>query len=503
MCTRLENTSQVRRYRLKLAPLFLSWMVVVACGNAGTSEKSASDLGPVANIRGSVASQSGNQSDMQGWVVALIEKDSEIARVAEVDSAGLYTLKGVSASRVYTIVLLSPTYIVSSVLSHPGIAANTVRQFFAITSATLPRLIHKGPIVTWQNESGIQVQKDAATDVNADGIPDGIANVIGIELALAGDGGADSDSEHPERGPIGFGLLAAPKSVTDFDKDGIKNILDPDIDADGLVNVFDPDDDGDGLLDIFDQDSDGDLIADSLQTDHDLFFPQGVEWVMVKFEMEPTGDGAFKSSLTFFTKLRDGGPMPTAVQIRGAPHLLADANVEAIAEDGAVVEQAWDRRLLDDGKSEDAAADDLLFGRKIILPADKVPTYHQSVFFQLAFGAGENQWFMEFPYTFAPVTPKAIKSTYEKFSGQVSLSGNPFGDIQDFLWTANIFDAESGLKVYTTEGNTGTVRSVAIPANIFEEGKTYQYDVTAQVLDRVPGYVAYTIKSEAQDLDFE
>ena len=482
----------MRRLLITIVNPLLLWATTVACGNAGIAQKSSTALGPVVAVRGSIASQSGNQSDMQGWVVALVEKGTEISRVAEVDSAGLFTFKGASPTKVYTIVLLSPTYIVSAVLSHPGLAVNTVRQYFTITSSTLPRLIHKGPIVTLQSELGIQIQKDSATDVNGDGIPDGIANVIGIELTAAEDAVDASQRD--------FSLLAAPKSTSDYDKDGIRNIVDPDIDGDGLANGFDSDDDGDAILDIFDQDSDGDVIADSLQTDNDLYFPEGVEWIMAKFEMTPEDKGTFRSTLTFFTKIRSDGPLPTAVQVRGAPHLLAGANVEAKDADGAIVEQAWDRLLLDDGQSEDGAGDDFLFARKIVLPAGKVPSFHQVAFFQLAFGTGDDQWFMEFPYTFAPVTPKAIKSTYEKFSGQINLSGNPFGDIQDFLWTASVFDAETGLKIYTTEANFGSVRAVALPTNILEDGKKYTYDVTAQVLDRVPGFVAYTINSVMQDL---
>jgi hypothetical protein len=468
--------------------------LLLACGNSGESPTSSNALPAVVTVRGSIASESGNQSDMQGWIVVLVDKATEACIVSEVDAAGLYTLKGVTASKTYTLVLLSPTYVVSAVLSHPGLVTNTVRQYFAITAATLPRLIHKGPIVTLQSEVGVTIQKDAATDLNGDGIPDGIANVIGIEL---------SGARMLTGGPLGgFALTAAPKSTTDYDKDGLRNVVDPDIDGDGLPNGFDSDDDGDGLYDIFDQDSDGDVIADSLQTDNDLYFPLGLEWLMTKFEMTPNDDDTFKSTLTFFAKVRGDGPLPSAVQVRG-PIDLVTANIEAVSEDGSIIEQAWDKLLLDDGASEDAAADDLLFARKIVLPESKLPAFHQVTFVQLAYGSGDDQWFLEFPYTFAPVTPKAIKSTYQKFSGQISLTGNPFGDIQDFMWRANVYDAETGLKVYTTEAKFGTDRAVTLPTDRLEVGKTYQYDVTAQVLDRVPGYVAYSINSPRQDLETE
>lgn len=473
--------------------------VLVSCGQAGDSGSSSSS--PMKDILGSVTSQTGSQADMQGWVVILQDKNSNISRVAEVDAAGIFKLKSVPTNGTYTIAMTSPSYVMASVLSYPSTTPNTIRQYFKINSSIIPRLIYKGPIVTVENEQGITMQKDLATDEDADGIPDG-----SVSLSLTGrsfeslvDLDTDAFNLLPNNSVTDEGafLLA---SGADIDIDGIPNVLDPDIDGDGISNIFDPDDDGDAILDVFDADSDGDLVADATEETTDVYFPEGLKWINVKFDMTPKDDGTYKTTLTFMTELRNEGRMPTTVQIRGAPSLLNAANVETIDADGNAATQAWDRRLFDDGMSEDGSAGDLKFGRKVVLDSGKVPTYHQVVFFQLVYGSGESAWAKEYAYTFPPLTPKAITPKYDSITGTISLSGNPFGDIQDFVWAAAVFSSD-GQMVYSTPAIVGTSRSYKIPANVLEDGSTYTYKVTAQVLDRVPGYASYTIHSKVLDLE--
>jgi hypothetical protein len=471
--------------------IFVSALFMISCGSAGVSSSSGGALAGGSTVIGSIASQSRNQSEMEGWVLVLLDKKTEIARVSEIGAAGLFSFPHVDKSATYTLVLISPSYVVSAVLAPPGAIANTVQQYFKITDSTLPRLIQKGPIITLQSDEGISLTKDLAADVNGDMIPDGIANVIGIELT-------DDDPS--------FGLTQS-ISTADIDTDGIRNIDDPDIDGDGLANVFDSEDDGDQIYDVFDPDSDGDAILDVNQQTHDLYFPIGVEWVSVKYEMIPTTSGSFTSTLTFYTKLRKSETMPGSVSILGAPYLLSGATVDELSpvaegEEGAGerISSAWNKLLADDGTSEDGGKNDLLFAKKVNLEGVKTPAFHQVVFIRLGYGSGSNQWFMDFPYTFAPITPKAITATYSKLSSVVQLSGNPFGDIQDFVWIVNIYHPEKG-KIYTSESTSGSTRTIKIPDNILEESDTtYTYKVTAQVLDRVPGYVNYTIDSVEADL---
>ena len=45
------------------------------------------------SLVGSITSQTGNQADMAGWVIVLLDKETDIARVAEISSAGyVYSL---------------------------------------------------------------------------------------------------------------------------------------------------------------------------------------------------------------------------------------------------------------------------------------------------------------------------------------------------------------------------------------------------------------------------
>ena len=264
--------------------------VVQSCGRAGDSAAPEAD-GPIpsrrADIVGSISSQAGGQSQMAGWVIVLVERDSEVARVAEVDSAGLYVLRSVNLNAAHTIILCSPDYIVQSVLALPSTVDKTVRQFFRIGAKTLPRLIHKGPILQMQSTDGLTVHKDTALDADGNGVPDG-ASSIGLSLTRLGLRGT-------------WGLAAEPTTTTDLDIDGTPNSSDIDIDNDGIINIIDNDDDGDAIPDISDLDANGDLVLDSQQKLGDAYFPSGIEFFTVQFESSPQTDGTTKSTLKFIT----------------------------------------------------------------------------------------------------------------------------------------------------------------------------------------------------------
>jgi hypothetical protein len=460
--------------------------LLVHCGGAGTSEEESCGLcGPMSDLSGSITSQFGTQAQMQGWVLVLFEKSSGISRVAEVDSSGLYTFGNARTTVDHTLALLSPDYILQSVLSVPSTTPNQIQQFFRPQAKNLPRLIHSGPIIRMQDQTGIKMSPDAASDTNGDGIPDGSQSI----------GGAD---------PSAFSLQAG-AAVPDLDLDGLPNDIDPDIDADGVINVLDPDDDGDAIYDVFDPDANGDFVNDTTQTNGDLYYDDGVEFVGVQFEMKPKENGSGNDlSLLFTTKVRTNVG-PRAVQIRGAPSLLNDATIQAVnAETGEVTSAAWDRLLLDNGTSNDSSADDRIFAQKVFLADGKQPPRaHEMVFFQLAFGTDENPWYLEFPFIFPPVTPAAITAQVAAVPGQpatVTLGGYPFGvTLQDFVWSINLFD-ETGLGVWTSQPIAGTTKQFQIPSNVRLEDTEYKFSVVAQVLDKVPGYPTYTIHSPLYDL---
>lgn len=454
-----------------------------SCGGPGESDpKPCALCGEMNDLRGSISNQSGSQAQMQAWVVAILQRDGGIARVGEVDAAGLYTLSHVRTNYAQTLAILSPDYIVQGVLSMTGNAPNNIKQFLTIGSSNLPKLVHRGPIMTFQDLIGVKATNDLASDANGDGIPDGSVSLGAGKLGLVQ---AAEDA--------GFSLQGA---AVDIDLDGTVNVKDPDIDGDGIVNWLDPDDNGNGILDVFDGDANGDLVNDREPAGQntDLYFPEGVEWIAVQYQQRPREDGTGNQSmLNFSTKVR-ADVTPTAVQIRGAPSLLNGSTFIAKDAQGADTSVAWNRLLIDDGKSNDDNAGDRIFGQSVVLENGKAPRAHEMVFFQLAFGAKEAPWFMEFPYTFPDVKLAAVTAQYDTNTKTVLLVGNPFRDIQDFTWVINLYDSE-GRRVWASQAIPGASRQFQIADNVMEAGKAYKFDVQATSLDKIPAKPSYTIYS--------
>ena len=452
-------------------------LLATSCGKAGDKPyEECAICGPLADIRGSIAARSGSQSLMQGWVLASFEQDSLIARVAEADNAGLFTLKQMRTDSAQTLALFTPDYILQAMLAVPSKTEKRINQFFTVEKPSLPLLINNGPIITFQNLDGIKVSKEEIADQNGDGIPDGAPNIQGISLA------------------------AAPVAV-DTDRDGIINAKDGDIDGDGIANVFDPDDDGDGVLDVFDGDQNSDLVNDTAPGGNniDLYFKDGVEWIAVQYELKPKEDGSGnETSIKFLTKVK-GSIVPNAVQIRGAPSLLNSATYMAQDSLGANTVQPWNRLLADDGLNEDSAPGDRLFARRVILAQGKTPRAYETVFFQLAFGAAKSPWYMEFAYLFPPVKPAPITAQYDSVTRSVLLVGDPFGGIQDFVWTITLWNG-SGKVVWTSQGVPGNKRQFQIQENVVVAGESYKFSISAQSLDKISGYPAYIVQSPKYDL---
>lgn len=481
----MEARLGMRRRRLITCTMLtgLSLAFLHACGKTGTSTEQG--FGPQKNLSGSLTTQFGSQREMAGWVVVLLEKETGISRVAEADGAGIYSFAKASSSRAHSIVLLSPNFVVSSVLALPPAVQGTIRQWFSPSGIYLPRLIHRGDIVQFDTLDGIKILSDAATDSDGDMIPDGSSE---IKLHAAND-----------TSPLS---LLQQTSSYDTDLDGLLNHKDPDIDGDGMANAFDNDDDADGTLDYFDFDANGDVIADSLQEIGDQYFTEGVHFATVQYETVPNDDGSTTDTLTFVTRLRDG-VTPTAVQVRGDTSVLSDAVVEAEDSDGNTVETNFDGLLLDDGLSSDAAEGDLIFGRRIKLAEGTRPRANQVFFIQLAFSSGAKAWFMEFPVTFPKVTTHDIEAAYDATTKSIAISGNPFGDdVSDYLWTVVAYD-EDERQIYKPTAQFGSETSHELDIAKFESGKTYKFAVIAQVIDRIPGYSQYLIHSPKIEVTIE
>lgn len=478
-------------YRTNISAI-LAAITLTACGSPGESEPAACTLcGDLNDIIGSIRSKTGSQSEMESWAIAAIERDTGIARVGEIDSAGLYTLTKLRTDMPQTLALLSPDYILTAVLSIASTTPGAVNQFIEVGKPNLPLLINSGTILEFQNFEGLTVTKDLAADADGDLEPDGMVSISGQNSALRGFGLQGFDLQGATPGP----------QPVDTDTDGNLNATDPDIDGDGLVNWLDSDDNGNGIRDVFDGDANGDLQNDKAPgaNNTDLYFKEGVEYIAVQFEMAPKEDGSGNvTTLKFTTKVRDE-VVPDAIQIRGAPSLIKDATYKVKDEQGNETVQAWNQQLFDDGNSDDGNPGDRIFAKRIDLAEAKSPRFFETIFFELAFG-GESRYYVDFPYIFPDLKPSPVTAQYNAATRMVILLGNPFGpNIQDYSWVITVFNAD-GKNIWQSESVPATTRTFQIQENILVAGQTYKYSVAAMTLDKVPGYPAYTIHSKKYDV---
>jgi hypothetical protein len=82
----------------------------------------------------------------------------------------------------------------------------------------------------------------------------------------------------------------------------------------------------------------------------------------------------------------------------------------------------------------------------------------------------------------------------------VLLLGNPFGEIQDYVWTINLWEAETDKLLWTSLAIPGTTKQFTIQENMVDSTQTYKFSVVAQTLDKIPSYPSYAIHSTKYDL---
>ncbi|MFY7928912.1 MAG: hypothetical protein ACOVS5_08565, partial [Oligoflexus sp.] len=74
----------------------------------------------------------------------------------------------------------------------------------------------------------------------------------------------------------------------------------------------------------------------------------------------------------------------------------------------------WDLTLVDDGTSEDGAADDLTYARRVQLRNGSVPRANQVLFLQHVTTQGSTVSISEFPFTFPNMVTGVIRGTYDQ-----------------------------------------------------------------------------------------
>ena len=445
--------------------LILSTLLVIiwSCGrNTGSSSGGGSVVGDT--VSGVFKSASGSQSEMASWVVVFLERDTGVVNAGVLGKLGNYTISNIRPSQPQTIVLLDPQYRLSAVLSSPAASPSLIHQYFTASNLNLPALVHQGPVIKFSDLTGVSWTPDLAVDSDEDTIPDGIEDRFGLT-----------------------------QSDADTDGDGVINRLDPDLDGDGVANWFDSDDDGDGVMDPFDTDSNDDGILDISQTVGDLHFTTDVAFLSVQTIQDVQADSSLKSQLLLTLKLKDAA-LPSEITIRGADGLFSEASVTNIdLDDGSESVSAWDFRLLDDGLSEDGAAGDRVYARKVDLQAGVNPKTSQVILFQ---ATDENETSVTHAYTFPAFTTGALSGSYDAATQLVTKAGSPFASEQNYLWSVSVFDA-TGIKVFSSESMSGTVDTLDIPAAVLEGGQTYTAKVIANSFDRINSFPTWTVRSLA------
>lgn len=432
-----------------------------SCGGSGSSKKA-----PVlpSNLTGTIRSLSGSQSQMSGWNLVLVEKSSGICRVSSIGNIGDYSFSGVYSDRSYTLVLLEPSYRISSVISRNVEDQDKVQQFFKITGNTLPSLVQSGPVIVFSDLEKVSWDSDQANDSDQDGIPNG------IDLSL-----------------------------TDTDSDGLSNDKDADLDGDGLVNWFDKDDDGDSIPDTFDADADGDGVSDSAQSLGQTFFSEGLNYVAVQVVQDVNEDGGLDTSM-LLTAQATSQTNPSSVTIKGSADFLDSSNALVTnASNGNTSTISWDKSLADDGLNNDGAANDLLFARYVSLASGVVPKADQVIFFQIPSSSEEGAYKLEYPFTFPSVTSGVVSGSYDPDTRTFTKSGTPFENESYYSWSVDIF-GPSGSKVYSSPSIEGSESSFVLPSGILDDSVSYTAQFLAASKGGVLSYPYWLVRSLAIDL---
>lgn len=454
--------------------------MLLGCGKSASESGGGAATSPSGEtIKGSIKSVTGSQSEMNQWVLALVERDTGIAHSGVINAVGNYSIEGVDTSVAYTLVLLDPQYRFSAILTYVGLNPGKVRQYFAITSNRLPTLVHNGPIINFTDFSSVSWENNEAADSNDNLIPDALEVSAGLAGAVK--------------------LAATPTITADTDGDSQTNDRDGDIDGDGLPNWFDSDDDDDGVPDAFDNDANADELADLSQDDGDQYFPRVVKYIALQLVQDVQSDGSLASTLMFTTQLLED-EKATAVLVKGSSTLFTgSSSVLFDPSSGEASYADWDQTLSDDGNNEDGEADDGTFSRRVELVSTAVPKANQVFFVEVTQGTGDTRIVNEFPFTFPSMVTGVITGQYTAATRKVTLTGSPFGTVTDYNWSVHVYDA-AGIKVFASEPIAGTSATYTLPTGATDEGETYTARIVATAIDRIPSFPSWVMRSASFNL---
>ena len=458
-----------------------------SCANVGESTQEVG-LGSLATITGSISNYSGTQGDMEGWVVLLIDVDTGIARSGTINSQGQYSFKGVYSGLTYTLALLSPSLVLRAVLSQP--VEGGLKMYFKLNGqSSIPLLIHNGPGLYWQDYDEIKLMGATFPDSDSDGVPEEVLkSLTSVDLSLTNKTGNDDKA---------FDLtMTSTRSSRDIDGDGLINILDHNIDGDSSSVGT--------LFNEFDSDSNGDASNDILQKATGAYFSRGVDWAVVNYHIIPSSSSGSNRSIFFGIKIKSENLANVkSVSIKRLPSLPVLEEATILSASGEASDEAWNGKLLDNGKNDDGASEDGLYGRSVSLKSGSVPLSNQVIIFEVKYSS----WTQEFIYVFPPITPVEPEPTYSSLDRSVIFNGEttpPFGAQLSFQWIVKVYNVDSednSTIVYSSQALAGTAALFILPDNIIETDKTYTYKVIAQTQEKVPGYSVFNSHSELMDIE--
>ena len=448
----------------------------VASGDGNSEDASA----VYQDVTGVIKSDTGDATELAGWVLVFVERDSGIARTSVIDVLGNYRVSSLAVNRPQTIALLSTTYHLESVLAMIGAETDKVHQFFTVDGNTLPTMVHNGSIVQFVDSQNLSFTSDVASDTDGNGIPDGIDGTVHLRL-------------HGKK--LALAAAAASSASTGA---AAGNYTSPDLDGDGLINVFDSDANGNGVLDIFDPDVDGDAMDDSAALIHypgSQYFPEGLDWIAVQVFQQMEPQDAITTTLQIAAKTKPGFS-PAAVRVEGASELLSNADVMTVnTTTGAQTRTSWDSTL-----ATDSAATTGLYARTVALDGVKKPKANQLMFIVVDTNEDGVVLTRKYPFMFAAVTAGTITGSWNSATKSMTLGGTLFKNfatgtaITDFKWSLHLFSSDN-VEVFASDPIPGTTTSFVVPSTYLESGATYSAYLAARSLAKIAGYPAWVLKS--------
>ena len=477
-----------------LFDIFLVLFLSISCGPSSSEENAASGsaledttpVGPpkiVDKISSVINTSYGGASMLKGWHLLLFNQRDGYGHLTPVKENGLIEFQKVDINSDYTLVLLTSELQLASILVINKPNDQSLYTSFTGFETTLPYLVYNGPTMTFGQAAEIRIKNQTATDENKNNVPDGVDSQW--QLVDSSKTNPLTKAESPPQTEVTGAPIAATAGVRPKE----------DLDSDGIINRLDRDDDGDTLPDVLDADSNGTNVVDLLETTHDQFFNNTVEFSTIGIEYVPeTKEGAVQYlSLIWLVRVN---PQADIVRIQvTVPPSIKSAALLTDAEGNDV---AWNGEIFDDGLHEDLNAQDKVYAVKVKIPAANPPLRYQSYFISITERIEEQEVTRDYPGSFPDIPVGKINLVVS--GGLVKITGSPLGEGVQFNWSALILDREDNL-LFITPSQTSQEMTYSLPVASLPARADLKLKVIVSSPQRISGYPTYRIHSKVVALD--